>query len=68
MGTINYYRTGEIIEIIIRDFSGAKIETLKCTLGEKKKYAKILNYLKEKYGFEPEVSKSDFDEEMSYWE
>lgn len=55
MGTINYYRTGEVIEIIVRDYSGAKIETHRCTAKQKKEYAKILNYLKDKYGFSPEI-------------
>ena len=45
---INYYRSGEFIEIIVREPSGAKIETRKCNVNQKKEYKKILQYLKEK--------------------
>ena len=59
MGTINYHRTGDVVEIIIRDYSGAKIETLRCAVKQKAQYKKILDYLKEKYGFSPEVDVPD---------
>ena len=49
---INYSRQGEIIEIVIRDSSGGKIETHTCNTADKKKYLKILKYLKDKYGIE----------------
>lgn len=52
---IEYSRDQDMIEIIVRDYSGAKIETRTCRLGERKKYRQILEYLKDKYGFEPEV-------------
>lgn len=55
MGRIDYHRHGDVIEIIIRDYSGAKIETLRCQVGDKRKYKQTLDYLKEKYGFEPAV-------------
>lgn len=57
VGTINYGRSGDMVVIEIRDYSGAKIETFKCSMKDKRKYGDILRYLKEKYGFEPEVKK-----------
>ena len=53
---LNYFREGDYIEIVIRDPTGAKIEKHVCSINDKKKYAKILDYLKEKYGFEPEIN------------
>jgi hypothetical protein len=53
--SFNYNRKGNIVEIIVRDYSGAKIEAHKCNIHDKKKYASILRYLKDKYGFEPEI-------------
>jgi hypothetical protein len=56
MGTIDYQRSGEVIEITIRDSSGAKIERHVCNMRDKKKYASILKYLQDKYGFSPETN------------
>ena len=70
MANINYSRSGDKVEIIIRDSSEGKIETLHCQVGDKKKYASILRYLKEKYGFEPEVSVANPKEEneLDWWD
>lgn len=65
---IDYYRSGDKIEIIIKDFSGAKIETLHCQITDKKKYSEILRYLKDKYGFEPEIKGTEIKEEVDWWE
>lgn len=62
MGFVNYSRTGDLIEINIRDYSGAKIETHTCNAKDKKKYGAILRYLKDKYGFEPSI---DADESIN---
>lgn len=69
---LEFYRTGEKVEVIIRDGSGGKIETHKCHVSDRKKFASILAYLKDKYGFEPEVSeppkaKPD-SKELNWWE
>lgn len=55
MGTISYGRTGEIVEVIIRDYTGAKVESHVCNLSDKKKLASIMQYLEDKYGFVPEI-------------
>lgn len=67
---VDYFRTGETVEIVVRDFSGAKIETYSCKIDDKKKYSAILRYLKEKYGFEPEFSGTEFSgqkQDLDWW-
>ena len=69
MGFVNYSVTGDKVEIIVRDFSGAKIETHTCQVRDKKKFGKILKYLKNKYGFEPEITPDESVniEEGDWW-
>ena len=50
-----FFRNGSIIEFVVRDDSGAKIETQKCPIKDKKKATWIMRMLKEKYGFVPEI-------------
>jgi hypothetical protein len=47
---MRYNEGGEIIEIIIRDSSGAKIETHKFQANDVKRANYILNSIKRKYG------------------
>ena len=61
---IDYFRSGDYIEIIIRDFSGKKIEEHKCNLSDTKKISNLMAYLKSKYGFSPEISPSDYDNDF----
>lgn len=56
---IDYNVRGDWVEIVIRDYSGKKIEKHSCNMKDKKKYAKILEYLKEKYDFYPEIEPED---------
>lgn len=56
---ISYNRQGNNIKITITENDGAKLEELKCNNHEKKKYADILRYLKDKYGFVPEIDVKD---------
>jgi len=58
---INYNRTGEIVEIIIRDFSGARIEGFKAKIKDREKVNKIMHVLKKKYDFKPEVTPKDLE-------
>ena len=64
---IEYKRGGDVVEIIIRDSSGAKIEHHTCQINDKKKYSSILRYLKDKYGFEPEIKGTEAKEEIDWW-
>ena len=64
---LSYFRSGDVIVITIRDYSGAKIETLRCNAKDKKKYSSIISYLKEKYGmdFVPTINRDDWGFETS---
>ena len=51
MGDNSY---GERIEIIVRDFSGAKIDSFRWSLQDKGTEGKVLNIIRRKYGiFKP---------------
>ena len=53
MRTVHYNRGDEILEVSIRDSSGAKIEVRRCNLSDSVESGKILKWLREKYGFTP---------------
>jgi len=61
MSFIKSNEFGEIIEVIVRDFSGAKIESYKFRVKDKDKASKIFRVLKSKYGFEISKPKKDID-------
>lgn len=46
---LKYNREGEIIEIIVRDAGGGKIETLKFSANDKKRIKYVVALLKSKY-------------------
>jgi len=54
-------RSGEIIEITIRDFSGAKIDFFKFNIKDKRKAYMTLRILKRKYGFSSEEKDRDIN-------
>jgi hypothetical protein len=61
----NYFRNAEIIEIIIRDNTGKKLEQHKINASDKKLYMKIITYIENKYGLSPEIEKDILDDENS---
>jgi uncharacterized membrane protein YvbJ len=69
--SINYSRAGDIIKITIESSDRAKIETLTANIKDKKKCASILNYLKDKYDWSPEISQEESinakNEEIDWW-
>lgn len=50
---IQYGRSGEIVEITLRDSTGAKADFFR--VNNKKDYAKIIKIIKDKYGWSPEI-------------
>lgn len=56
-----YNQQGEIIEIIIRDFSGAKIEVYKFKLKDIERFRRTMNMLKRKYGLDTKKRDEDID-------
>lgn len=53
--SIEYFRDGEVIEITVRDYGKKKLETHSCNIKDSKKAGKIMQYLKDKYGFTPTI-------------
>lgn len=64
---VGYKREGETIEIKVKDFSGAVIESYECDIQDKKTSTKILKILKEKYGFNPQITKKILDDKDMKW-
>lgn len=56
----NYNNFGVIVEIIIRESSGAKIESYKFNINDNDKTKRIMNLLRKKYGLN-DFSKKDKD-------
>ena len=57
---LSYNNGGEIIDLVIRDGSGRKIDTFKCSL---KDFPKIVNTIKRKYGI---VFKQEVDKDLEW--
>ena len=56
---INYERSGDVIEITIRDVTKSKIGTWKFNAADIELGSSIINHIKKKYGFSPEIKPSD---------
>ena len=53
-----FNRSADLIEVIIRDYTGRLIEKFKCPISDKEGCKIILRKLKDKYGFEPAAKDS----------
>ena len=58
---MRYNQPGEIIEIIVRDFSGAKIDSYKFRLNEVDKIRRFFDALKKKYAIDTSPIDRDID-------
>ena len=58
-----YGRQGEIIEIIMRDQTNAKIESFRCN--SKQSYNRALKTIWQKYGFKPSLD-DEHDDEIDF--
>ena len=58
--SINYNKTGDIIEIIERDATSQKVGSWKFNVNDKKLGNNILSHLMNKYGFSPEIKPNEF--------
>ena len=61
MVRVSYQNGDEIIEVIVRDSSGAKIETWRCNRDDEKEYGKIISRIWRKYGAKPIFDNSFLD-------
>lgn len=57
--TLVYNKSGDTIEIVIRDTNMRKLETWKFNVADKKLGNDTFNYLKRKYGFEPSIKPNE---------
>jgi hypothetical protein len=58
MPSMAYSRTGELIEIIIRDNTGRKLESHSIPVFDKAMYQRIITYIENKYGLRPSIEPS----------
>jgi hypothetical protein len=58
MSQMFYSRSGSIIEIIIRDNTGRKIESHTIPTDDKKMYRRIISYIESKYDLKIEIEPS----------
>lgn len=56
-----YNEGGEIIEIVIRESSGAKIESYKFHISDEQRTKQIMNIIRKKYGLKDLKKKQDKD-------
>lgn len=61
---LSYNKTGDVIEIIVRDGTYRKINTWKFNASDTKQGAMILRDLMGKYGFTPEIIPKNIKDEM----
>lgn len=66
MRTVTYNRGDEIIEVTIRDSSGARIEVRRCNLSDNKECGKIWKWLHDKYNFKPTIEKAFLSEQSEF--
>jgi hypothetical protein len=64
---ISYSKNAEIIEIIVRDFSGAKIESWRFNCQDKVKSENVLRLLRDKYGFSPSIQPHEHIDSVMGW-
>jgi hypothetical protein len=55
---VHYNQGDEILEVVVKDQTGAKIEVRRCNLADEKECGKIMIWLKDKYGFKVNIDHS----------
>ena len=62
MNYYNYQRSGDIIEIRIKDSTGRSTGKFRFNSCDKDQSRKVIEYLKKKYGIDGNIPEADFDE------
>lgn len=57
MKSVQYNQGDEVIEVTVRDHTGARIEVRRCNLSDEKECGKLVKWLKEKYGFKFKIDR-----------
>ena len=65
---IEYERSGDVIEIIIKDFSDRRIDRFRFNGSDKKAFARVLKTIKDVYGFYPKFPEIEEDESINQLE
>lgn len=65
MGWVQYDRTGEIIEIKVRDWSGRILDKFVFNGSDSKRFGKVMKILKDSYGFTPKETTPEISYEES---
>lgn len=67
MRQVHYNKGDEIIEVTIRDQTGARIEVRRCNLSDERECGKLLKWLKDKYGFKIKLDKLWLDSDTEFF-
>lgn len=66
MRRVAYNQGDEILEVIIRDQSGSKIEVRRCNINDERECGKMIRWLRDKYGFKMKLDKTWLDVEAEF--
>lgn len=61
---VSHSNNGEVIEIIIRDYSGAKIDSFRFNVSDKTKANMVFKTLEDKYGLK--IGKKSKDKDLDW--
>lgn len=61
---VQYNRTGDIIEIVVRDCSGKRLDKFVFNGSDSKRFGRVMKILKDVYNFKPEVSHKESINEL----
>lgn len=66
MRRVAYNRGDEILEVVIRDQTGSKIEVRRCNIADEKECGRMFKWLKDKYGLKMKLDGNliDIDSEF----
>jgi hypothetical protein len=67
MSRVNYNLGDEVIEIVVRDSSGAKLEVRRSNISNSKENGKWLTWLIKKWGLKFDVDKSYLDMDNEFF-
>lgn len=62
--SVHHSNNGEVVEIIIRDYSGAKIDSFRFNISDRGKCNMVLKTLQDKYGMK--IGKRGTDKDLDW--
>jgi len=67
MRRVSYNQGDEILEIVIRDQTGSKIEVRRCNIADEKECGRMFKWLKDKYGFKMKIEDGILDVDTEFF-